>query len=111
MDGTHTLVTYNVCEDSLLAAGVIIDLIVLTELFERVSYRCLSDEYKKFDPVLSFLGYLMKAPEVVGPQINSLTRQRLCIENIFKICSGLPIEDNLLLNFRTQSPLNKEKRL
>lgn len=33
MDGSHTLVAYNVCEDSLLAAGVIIDLIVLTELF------------------------------------------------------------------------------
>lgn len=39
MDGSHTLVTYNVCEDSLLAAGVIIDLIILTELFERVSYK------------------------------------------------------------------------
>lgn len=62
MDGDHTLVTYNVCEDSLLAAGVIIDLIVLTELFERITYRCSSDEFKKFDPVLSFLGYLMKAP-------------------------------------------------
>jgi myo-inositol-1-phosphate synthase len=43
MDGDHTLVTYNVCEDSLLAAGVIIDLIVLTELFERITYRCSSD--------------------------------------------------------------------
>ena len=30
MDGSHTLVTYNVCEDSLLAAGVIIDLVILT---------------------------------------------------------------------------------
>lgn len=80
MDGAHTLVTYNVCEDSLLAAGVIIDLILLTELFTRLSYKREGDDnFRKFDPVLSFLGYLMKAPEVVGPQINSLTRQRLCI--------------------------------
>jgi hypothetical protein len=46
----------------------------------RITYKNQNDDqFKKFDPVLSFLGYLMKAPEVVGPQVNSLTRQRLCI--------------------------------
>ena len=104
MDGAHTLVTYNVCEDSLLAAGVIIDLILLTELFSRLSYRRdIDDSFRRFDPVLSFLGYLMKAPEVVGPQANSLSRQRLCIENLFRVLVGLPIEDNLLLNFRLKA--------
>jgi myo-inositol-1-phosphate synthase len=104
MDGSHTLVTYNVCEDSLLAAGVIIDLILLTELFSRLSYKRNTDDgYRRFDPVLSFLGYLMKAPEVVGPQVNSLSRQRLCIENLFRVLVGLPIEDNLLLNFRLKA--------
>jgi hypothetical protein len=49
---------------------------------------------------MSFLGYLMKAPESVGPTINSLARQRTCIENLIRVLSGLPMEDNLLLNFR-----------
>lgn len=39
MGGEHTFVCYNVCEDSLLAAGVIIDLIVLSELMTRISYK------------------------------------------------------------------------
>jgi myo-inositol-1-phosphate synthase len=30
MGGEHVFVSYNVCEDSLLAAGIIIDLIVLS---------------------------------------------------------------------------------
>lgn len=36
LNGLHTLVLYNVCEDSLLAAPIIIDLVLLTELFERI---------------------------------------------------------------------------
>ncbi len=36
MGGWNTITTYNVCEDSLLAAPLILDLILLTELFERI---------------------------------------------------------------------------
>lgn len=39
MGGEHVFVSYNVCEDSLLAAGVIIDLIVLSELMTRISFK------------------------------------------------------------------------
>jgi myo-inositol-1-phosphate synthase len=39
MGGEHTFVSYNVCQDSLLAAGVIIDLVVLSELVTRINYR------------------------------------------------------------------------
>ncbi len=39
MGGSHTFVSYNVCEDSLLAADIIIDLIVLGELMTRIAYR------------------------------------------------------------------------
>lgn len=42
MGGQHTLVMYNVCEDSLLAAPIIIDLFLLTELFERIQYKVVS---------------------------------------------------------------------
>jgi hypothetical protein len=50
--------------------------------------------------IVSFLGYLMKAPQSKGPIINSLARQRVCIENLIRVLSGLPLEDNLLLNYR-----------
>ena len=50
--------------------------------------------------VVSFLGYLMKAPQSKGPIINSLSRQRTCIENLIRVLSGLPLEDHLLLNYR-----------
>jgi myo-inositol-1-phosphate synthase len=39
LNGTHTLVLYNVCEDSLLAAPLILDLVILTEIFERIHYK------------------------------------------------------------------------
>lgn len=100
MGGTHTFVSYNVCEDSLLAAGIIIDLIVLGELMTRISYRKEGHNWEKITGMASFLGYLMKAPQSKGPIINSLGRQRNCIENLIRILTGLPLEDNLLLNYR-----------
>ena len=39
MGGEHIFTSYNVCEDSLLAAGIIIDLIVMTELMTRITYQ------------------------------------------------------------------------
>jgi myo-inositol-1-phosphate synthase len=39
MNGVNTMMIYNVCEDSLLAAPLMMDLIVLTELFTRIKYR------------------------------------------------------------------------
>eukprot|EP01017_Pseudomicrothorax_dubius_P015102 TRINITY_DN17546_c0_g1_i2.p1 TRINITY_DN17546_c0_g1~~TRINITY_DN17546_c0_g1_i2.p1 ORF type:complete len:507 (-),score=179.58 TRINITY_DN17546_c0_g1_i2:36-1556(-) len=105
MGGKHTLALYNVCEDSLLAPPIILDLIILTELFERIEYRTQdSSDFKRFDPILSTLGYLMKAPQTSSdaPLINSLIRQKNGIENLFKVCAGLSIEDNLLLEYRAK---------
>merc|ERR1712146_176179 len=39
MGGLNTIVMHNTCEDSLLAAPLILDLVILTELFERVSMK------------------------------------------------------------------------
>merc|ERR1711998_638760 len=39
MNGTNTIVCHNTCEDSLLAAPLIIDLVVLAEMFERITYK------------------------------------------------------------------------
>lgn len=100
MGGDHTFVSYNVCEDSLLAAGIIIDLIVLGELMTRIQYTKEKAEWSNIQGYVSFLGYLMKAPQSTGPIINSLTRQRACIENLVRVLTGLPLEDHMLLNYR-----------
>jgi len=77
LNGNHTLVLYNVCEDSLLAAPIILDLILIAEMFERIWYRREDNkEFTRFNKVLSTLGYLCKAPltDVDCPLVNSLGR-------------------------------------
>ena len=103
LGGKHTLTLYNVCEDSLLAAPIILDLLLLTEIFERIEWRTEKmQKFKRFDTILSALGYLTKAPKTrdEAPVVNSLFRQRYGIENLFKVCAGIPLEDNMLLEFR-----------
>eukprot|EP01013_Petalomonas_cantuscygni_P001726 TRINITY_DN11752_c0_g1_i1.p1 TRINITY_DN11752_c0_g1~~TRINITY_DN11752_c0_g1_i1.p1 ORF type:complete len:598 (-),score=159.13 TRINITY_DN11752_c0_g1_i1:313-1998(-) len=107
MGGTNTIVCHNTCEDSLLAAPLIIDLFLLAELFSRVQLRKVQPTGELGDvthmhSVLSPLAYLLKAPMVPEntPIINALFRQRACIENILRALVGLPPEDNLLLQFK-----------
>lgn len=57
MNGINTISTYNVCEDSLLATPLMIDMIVLGELFSRMT---INDE--KLGPILSYLSFFFKAP-------------------------------------------------
>jgi myo-inositol-1-phosphate synthase len=37
MNGVNTISTYNICEDSLLATPLMIDMVVLGELFTRMT--------------------------------------------------------------------------
>ncbi|XP_049850876.1 uncharacterized protein LOC126324058 [Schistocerca gregaria] len=104
MGGTNTIALHNTCEDSLLAAPLIIDLVVLTELMERITYKTADMEtFEHFHPVLSILSYLFKAPSVPHgvPVVNSLPRQRSAIENFLRICAGIPVESSLDLEHRT----------
>lgn len=74
-------------QDSLLAAPIMLDLVLLTELCQRVSFCTdLDPEPQGFHPVLSLLGFLFKAPLAPpgSPVVNSLFRQRSCIENILR---------------------------
>jgi len=57
MDGINTISTYNICEDSLLAAPIMLDMVVLGELFTWMEI-----DGKKFGPVLSYLSFFFKAP-------------------------------------------------
>lgn len=107
MGGTNTLVIHNTCEDSLLASPLIIDLIVLAELCERIQFKVGNEtQFQKFNPVLSFLSYMCKAPLVPRgtPVVNSLFRQRCCIENILRACIGLSPINHMLLEYKMHRP-------
>jgi len=110
MGGWNTIAIHNTCEDSLLAAPLIIDLVILAEVMERISYKTAEmKDFEKFHPILSVLSYLLKAPLVPEgtPVVNALFRQRACIENIFKACVGLPPEDHMLLESKVNKPYRK----
>ena len=93
MGGRNTISMHTVCEDSLLACPLIIDLVVITELFSRVKYRVKGegDEWRVFYPVLSVLSYWLKAP-LARPgcePVNGLGKQRAALENILRALVGL----------------------
>jgi len=105
MGGHNTITINNVCEDSLLAAPVMLDLIVLTELMQRLTYKTNDmKDFQRFDPVLSILSYLLKAPVVPQgtPVINALFKQRACITNVLRAFAGLPPDNDMLLEFTTK---------
>lgn len=66
MGGHQTISMFNVCEDSLLASPLIIDLVVVAEMMTRITYKAdsgdgnASKEYKGFHSVLSILSYMLK---------------------------------------------------
>lgn len=97
LGGHNTVSIHNVCEDSLLATPLIIDLVVMTEFLSRVSYKEANDsKYLSFHSVLSFLSYWLKAP-LVRPgfdPVNGLNKQRSALENLIRGLAGLaPIND------------------
>jgi len=103
LGGHNTVAMHNTCEDSLLAAPLIIDLIVLAELVERISVKKEGQsDFEKLHPVMSLLAYLLKAPVVPEgtPVVNALMKQRAALENVFRACIGLPPEHNMLLEHK-----------
>jgi len=98
MGGQQTVVMHNTCEDSLLATPLILDLVILTELMQRVTITADGQaDAKQMHSVLSILSYLLKAPIVPQgtPVINALNRQKQCIENVLRAMVGLPPEHNM----------------
>jgi len=105
MGGVNTIAIHNTCEDSLLAAPLMTDLVVLTELMTRISYKTKDMEKPEgFATILSILSYLLKCPMVPTgtPVVNALARQRECIENILRACIGLAPNNNMLLEYKTK---------
>lgn len=122
LGGHNRISIHNVCEDSLLATPIIIDLLVMTEFLSRIKFKIVSDDrdnveyvglnspdttdsmdvdsdFNDFYPILSFLSYWLKAPLTRSnfKPINSLNRQRLALENLLKILVGLPTNNELRL--------------
>jgi len=112
MGGLNTIAMHNTCEDSLLATPIIIDLIILGELLQRVSYKTEQmTNFENFHPVLNILSYLLKAPMVPPgkPVVNALFKQRSCIDNVLKACVGLPPDNNMKLEHNTKFPQTVER--
>lgn len=102
MGGKNTIVMHNTCEDSLLAAPLILDLVLLAEMITRIELRKDGEEFHNFHPIAVLLSYLAKAPVVPEgtPCVNALAKQRAMLENIFRACVGLAPDNNMLLEYK-----------
>ena len=75
MGGHNTLVIHNTCEDSLLASPIILDLVILTELCQRISFKAPNQNtYQSFHSVLSILSYLCKVISLKCVCLNDTSR-------------------------------------
>jgi len=103
MHGLNTLVLHNTCEDSLLATPIILDLLLLTEMCQRIQIKVVGEEeFQPFNSILSILSFMLKAPLVPEstPLVNAYFKQRACIENILRACIGLPPSNSMLLEYK-----------
>ncbi|KAK7305993.1 hypothetical protein VNO77_43907 [Canavalia gladiata] len=103
MGGKNTIVMHNTCEDSLLAAPIILDLVLLAELSTRIQFKAETEgKFHSFHPVAALLSYLTKAPLVPPgtPVVNALSKQRAMLENILRACVGLAPENNMILEYK-----------
>ncbi|CAK7243505.1 MAG: Myo-inositol-1-phosphate synthase [Sporothrix thermara] len=103
MGGHQTISLFNVCEDSLLASPLIIDLVLIGEMMTRIQWRSSGEgEYKSFHSVLSVLSYMLKAPLTPPgtPVVNALAKQRAALTNIFRACVGLEPESDMTLEHK-----------
>ncbi|KAH7702754.1 Protein INOS-1 [Aphelenchoides avenae] len=106
MGGQQTLVIHNTCEDSLLAAPLILDLAIVTELCTRIQYatKATGGAYESFHSVLSLLALMLKAPVVPQqtPVCNAFMRQFTALTKLLTVCAGVSSDCDLQLEFFTK---------
>lgn len=105
LGGHQTISIFNVCEDSLLAAPLIIDLVIVAEMMTRISWREhgeVEGDWKGFHSVLSVLSYMLKAPLTPPgtPVVNALGKQRSALVNVLRACVGLEPENDMTLEHK-----------
>lgn len=62
LGGHQTISLFNICEDSLLASPLIIDLVLITEMMTRIQWKAegTDKDFSGFHSVLSVLSYMLK---------------------------------------------------
>lgn len=103
MGGHQTISLFNVCEDSLLASPLIIDLVLVTEMMTRIGWRASgAGDFMGFHSVLSVLSFMLKAPLTPPgtPVVNALAKQRAALVNVFRACVGLEPENDMTLEHK-----------
>jgi myo-inositol-1-phosphate synthase len=105
LGGHQTISIFNVCEDSLLASPLIIDLVLVAEMMTRIQWKSHgadAADFGGFHSVLSILSYMLKAPltPTGTPVINALAKQRAALTNIFRACVGLEPENDMTLEHK-----------
>ena len=108
LGGHQTISIFNVCEDSLLASPLIVDLCLVAEMMTRIRWRAGHEgagdagRWRGFHSVLSVLSFMLKAPLTPPgtPVVNALAKQRSCLVNIFRACVGLEPENDMTLEHK-----------
>jgi len=105
MGGHSSISIYNICEDSLLASPLIIDLVLVAEMMTRIQWKDVSAPdaaFQGFHSVLSVLSFMLKAPLTPPgtPVVNALAKQRSALVNIFRACVGLDPESDMTLEHK-----------
>ena len=113
MGGRNTIVIHNTCEDSLLASSLILDLIILTEICQRIQFR-VDGQQEEFEGLVElqyytcisywcFYRYLVSCYQLKHhfstiPQAHGASRpslgdheQIMLLQHIFALCSLPPI--------------------
>ena len=109
--GENIISIHNTCEDSLLAAPLIVDMIILMEAFSRIMVKDEKmDKFKHMACIHSVLSFLFKAPRTPNnsPVINSLFQQRACLENTLRACRGLQPLNHMHLEWKMPSEKQNE---
>lgn len=64
MGGTNTIVLHNTCEDSLLAAPIILDLVLLAELSSRIQLKADGEVYMFVNETLAISTLRVKSSPI-----------------------------------------------
>jgi len=102
LDSRNILSIYNICEDSLLAIPLLLDIAIFSDFFTRIKFISKDGKENNFSSNLSLLSFFFKSPidDEKQPVINAFFKQRNAINNFIKICCGLPIDDFVSLHTR-----------
>jgi len=102
LGGNNTIVMHNTCEDSLLAAPLMMDLIILSELCERITVKEEGKDFRKCFPILSILSIFLKAPKAMPGMsvVNAFASQRAALTNFFRALVGMKPDNHLRLEER-----------